>query len=128
QRINPREIIFDHSVGQVLEDDLRGDAKSFCATHVQMSDKHRRRHIVGSPTEPAQNPRRFGTICWLAQYLAVERDQGIGSEHDIVRPKARYDKTLPEGVPARCLAQSNLSRDDLPDFRRYDFVLEPGLC
>ena len=96
-------------------------------TAAHMSDKNAGHYFVGAAAEQAQDAHGLGAIGRLAQNLAVECDEGVGGEHNVIRPPARDCESFAKRVPARRLAQGDLAGDHLTDLGDDDYIIKAGV-
>ena len=91
---------------------------------MQVGDKDAGRYFVGTPAEQAEDARGVSAVRRLAQNVAVERDESIRGEHDVIGPNPRDYEAFAKGVPARRLAQRDLGGGHFADFGCDDYVIK----
>ena len=89
ERIDPREIILDHPIAQLLKNHPRGDAERLRLPAAQVGDENPGGHLVSPATEQAQDAHSLGAIGGFAEHLVSERDERVCGQDDGVGMGAR---------------------------------------
>jgi hypothetical protein len=81
---------------------------------------------VSSSAQAPQDLRRLLQIRRFTDNFVIERDEGIGCEHDLVWICSCDRHAFSDRVPYRELAQRKIDNELFRDARRDAFKLEPG--
>ena len=92
----------------------------------EVTDKNGRANFVSASTQSPKNFSRVRQVARFADDFALDRDQCIGGEHDVVRPAPRNFEPFAESIPRRQLAQGKIDIELFGAARSDDFKLESG--
>ena len=82
ERIDFGKVVTDLVGGQGLKGDVGADGKQAFAVSPEVQEANAGNHLMGAPLELIQHPVRIGKIARFAIDFPLQKDQGVGAQHN----------------------------------------------